>query len=289
MNPQLRTFLLSWDWSPAVVLEELLGAGLYAWGWRRLRQRAAARRLFPAWHAWCFASGLLALALALLSPIAAYDDRFLFLHMVQHLLLLLVVPPLIWLGTPLLPMLWVYPANMRRWIGRRLIRRRRFRQLGSLLTHPLVAVLCYLVTIAVWHLPVCYNLAQGQTVWHESEHLFFLGAGLLYWWPVVHPTGGRLRLGAGADIVYLMAAGVEGGILGGILTFAAQPLYVAYEQFPRLWGLSAQLDQQLAGIIMWLGGGLIYTAWVMIQFTRMIQHEDQELARQASLVGNESR
>ena len=159
----------------------------------------------------------------------------------------------------------------------------------GLLTHPLSTLTLYLTMIAVWHLPAWYDRAQGQAALHELEHALFLGTALLYWWPLVPRPGRHQHLRDGAELLYLMVAGVEGGVLGGILTFAAQPLYRTYQQMPHLGGLSVVLDQQLGGIAIWLGGGLIYAGWVFVCFVRMVQREERVWARRlAGLRGTAS-
>jgi putative membrane protein len=116
-----------------------------------------------------------------------------------------------------------------------------------------------------------------------------LGTALVYWWPLVPQPGGRSWLRDGADLLYLMIAGVEGGVLGGVLTFAARPLYATYQQVPHVGAWSVVLDQQLGGIAMWLGGGLVYAGWVFVSFVRMVQREERAWARRlAGLRGRTS-
>jgi putative membrane protein len=279
MTASVRAVLSAWEVSPVLVGGRVLLAGRYAGGGWRSRQRPGGRVVVPGWRGGCFGGGLLALVLALLSPLAAYDDRYFWVHMVQHLLLLVVAPPLLWLGLPLVTLLWVLPAGARHAPGHRLAHWRWRRRLVGVLTHPLVALLLYLAMVALWHLPPWYDRAQGQSALHETEHALFLGTALLYWWPVVPRPGSRQRLHDGADLLYLMIAGVEGGVLGGVLTFAAQPLYATYQQAPQLGGLSVVLDQQLGGIAMWLGGGLVYAGWVFVSFVRMVQREERAWAQ----------
>ena len=114
-----RGFWFSWPNEPLLSVGLFLAAAFYVLGWRRLARQAPGVS-GPTWRLWCFASGLLALGLSLLSPIAVYSEQLFFMHMIQHLLLLLIAPPLLWLGAPLLPTLWALPADWRRVVGRRL-------------------------------------------------------------------------------------------------------------------------------------------------------------------------
>ncbi len=146
----------------------------------------------------------MAIAVALLSPIATYVRFFFFMHMAQHMLLIFVAAPLLWLGAPLLPTLWSLPRVLRRGIGRWGAPGHPVRQVLGLLVHPVVATLVVIGTVATWHVPVFYDPAQGPTPIHELEHLTFLSSALLYWWLVAHPTGGRRRLSRQMAIPYLL-------------------------------------------------------------------------------------
>jgi cytochrome c oxidase assembly factor CtaG len=267
-NPTLVDLLSAWSWDPSMLAGVVLAASLYSRGWWRLRRRNHGGPL--AWRIWCYGSGLVALALALLSPIATFDDQLFSLHMLQHMLLLIVAPVLIWLGAPLLPVLWGLPARTRRSLGRLAGPSTAVHRFGHHLTYAPVAAALYLAAIAIWHIPALYDAAQGGSLLHALEHLTFLGLGLLYWWPVIHPSGGTRRLEY--SIPYLMLAGAEGGLLGGTLTIVNHPLYPIYEQATRLWGLSALDDQQLGGMIMWALGGIAYgvVSLTLVLFTTLL-------------------
>ncbi len=279
MSPELRAFLASWSWEPSIVLALLLAAALYTAGWRQLARRGRGRAAPALWRAWCYAVGLAVIALALLSPIATYVSLFFFMHMIQHLLLIMVAPPLLWLGAPLLPVLWGLPADLRRGVGRLFARGHPVRRVFHVLTHPLVACGLYLVVVAFWHLPTFYDAAQGRTLVHDLEHLTFLGTGLLYWWPIVHPAGGRRRLGYFAAIVYLFPPLLEGNLIGALLTFATQPVYATYQRVPRIWGLSVLDDQQLGGLIMWVPAGMMWLIPLFVMLTLALQQEERTVRR----------
>lgn len=246
----------------------VLAAGLYARGWRRLRAHGA-RALAPG-RAWCYAAGLGTIALALLSPLSAYSGLFFFLHMIQHLLLVMVAAPLVLLGAPMLPVLWAFPRSARRELGRLFVPGHPVQRVFSALTHPLVAAPLYLANLAVWHVPALYDAAQGYTATHYLQHLLFLGTGLLYWWPVVHPSGGRRRLEYAPAILYLLPPLFAGNAIGALLTFADAPLSATYKVAPRIWGLSALEDQQLSGLIMWIPAGMTYIIPLSILLTLLL-------------------
>lgn len=153
------------------------------------------------------------IGIALLSPIGTFDEALFFLHMTQHLLLLIVAPVLLWLGALLLPALWGLPPGLRRDTGQILAPRTRTHRVFRTLTTGLVSALIYLMVIAIRHLPRYYDAAQGETFVHYLEHAMFLGSGLLYWWPVIHPGGGRRRLEY--TVPYIGVAVTEGGCSAG--------------------------------------------------------------------------
>lgn len=282
MSPELAAFLASWSRDPTILVGLALAAGLYARGWRRLQARGT--RVLAPWRAWCYAAALGVIGLALLSPLSSFSSLFFFLHMIQHLLLIMLAAPLLLLGAPLLPLLWALPLPARRGLGQLFAPGHPVARLFSALTHPLVAAPLYLVNLAAWHLPVLYDAAQGRTFVHDLQHVLFLGFALLYWWPVIHPTGGRRRLGYAPAILYLLPAFFEGNAIGALLTFAGAPLYATYRQAPRVWGLSALEDQQLGGLIMWVPGGMMYLIPLGILLALMLNQEERA-ARRAEAQG----
>lgn len=123
------------------------------------------------WRSWCFFGGLATIGLALQSPLATYSGHLFFLHMIEHMLLMVIAPLLLLLGAPLLPMLWALPKNMRRPVGLLFAPCSMVHRVFHLLTAPGMTLTVYVVVLAVWHLPVMYDAAQGPTVIHELEHL----------------------------------------------------------------------------------------------------------------------
>ncbi len=273
----LRAFLLSWSFEPEVVMGIALAGGLYARGWLRLRRRGRGGRILKPWRAWCFGGGLLAVAVALLSPIATFDSLFMFMHMIQHLLLVMIAAPLIWLGAPLLPMLWAFSRGNRRRLGRLLHPSHPIHRVFHFLTRPGIALPIFVVVIVAWHFPPLYDAAQGRTLIHDLEHATFFGAALLYYWPIIHPTGTKRRMSYAAGIIYLFPAKITGFAIGATLSMAQTAWYQTYIDAPRLWGLSALDDQQLAGLIMWIFGGLLYIVPLLILVVAMIREDEGDV------------
>ncbi len=279
------SILLAWSPDPLILLPLLAGGALYAMGWRRLRRSGREQPFLPTWRAWCFAGGLLVIVLALLSPIDALADQLFWAHMVEHLLLILVAAPLLLFGAPLLPILWGIPSGDRRAVARLfLVRRSPIHRVFTWLTQPLVSGVLFIVTIGYWHIPVFYDAAQGRTLIHDLEHLMFFVTALLYWWPVIHPTGGKRRLGYGLAIFYLLPPSIEGALVGAFLTFAPTPIYATYRHVGTLFGLTGQEDQQLGGLIMWIPGGLVYLAGVFTCLAMFFKQEEQKAQQYTPVV-----
>jgi cytochrome c oxidase assembly factor CtaG len=271
----------AWSLDPAVLLGVGLAAVLYARGWQYLRRRGS--RVATTGKAVCFGAGLALILVALVSPIGTYDSDLFSLHMTEHLLLTVGAPPLLLLGWPLVPLLWGLPQQERRGAARWLRPHGALFRMGSVLARPSVAVTVFVTVFALWHVPVLYDGAQGQTVVHYAEHALFFVAALLFWWPIVHPGGGARALGRIAAIGYVSIPMLEGTLIGALLTFAQRPFYATYLAAPRLTGLSPVDDQQLAGLIMWIPGGLVYGAailWLLAALLRDEEAADAEESRE---------
>jgi putative membrane protein len=234
----------TWNWEPSVLLgcQVLILAYMIV-----LRFRLPKRALF-------YLAGVLILLLDLVSPLDMLAHTYLFsAHMVQHLILVLVVPPLLLLGLPaqLMQRILCLPGLNR---------------LERVLSRPIVAWFLGVGTLWLWHVPFLYNMALEILGLHVAEHLSFLVTATIFWWPVLGPLPGR-RLPPLMAIIYLFTAGVANSLLGIILTFAPPGLYPAYLNpidwyglLPLLrtdWGISPAVDQQLGGLLMWIPGGLI--------------------------------
>lgn len=277
MSHDVVAVLTAWSWEPGLLLWVGLGIWLYWRGWRRLRRARRGRP--PAWRGWCFVLGIATLALALFSPISTYSSLLFSVHMVQHLLLMLATAPFLLLGAPFLPVLWGLPPDLRRRLARWLVPGHPLARLGHLVTIPLAAAGLHLGALFFWHIPLFYDAAQGPTLVHELEHWTFFGTALLYWWPLIHPGGGRRRLGYGAGILYLIPVILATNALGALIGLAEQPIYRTYLAVPRVAPLSVVQDQQLGGLIMWVPGGMLYLIPIFTLIVLLLGREEREAAR----------
>jgi putative membrane protein len=251
MNTTADLLLHGWEVHPTVVAGCL---ALIAWHF------AAAPRLVR--YAAPFLLGVLILCLALISPIDPLGDAYLFsAHMLQHLLLILIVPPLLILG--------LAPQRAAAWMSHP-----RTRQAESVLGRPVVAWSSNMLMMVIWHLPALYNAANANTAIHIVEHLTFLVTGCMFWWPIVTPLQGE-RMQPGPAMLYLFGAAVVSTLLGIVITFLPAGLYHPYlhpvDELGALhlirdtWGISAAEDQKLAGLIMWVPGCSIYFAAMLVE------------------------
>ena len=232
--------LWTWTWDPTVIAGTLaLGAG-YAWLFRGRAQRTGWSPLARVY----FAAGLLTLFLALESPIDVGGDRYLFsLHMLQHLLLAMVVPPLLLLGVP-----------------------EQWRAFDRVRVSPLLANIGFNLVFALWHLPLLYQSTLRSEPIHVLEHLTFLAAGVVFWWPIVVPSDQRHGLSVVGKIAYLAFAGVPPTILGLAFILSPAVVYPFYAAAPRVTPLSPLDDQVAAGLVMFGLGNIIYFIAIWIIF-----------------------
>jgi putative membrane protein len=227
---------------------------LYATGVRELWRRGGRGAGVRPWRAAAFAAGVLAVAVALAPPLDRLAHELFSVHMVQHLLLVLVGAPLLALGRPLAPVLWALPPELRRRAGPLV---RGGRALAARPVWPLATLLLHAAVVWAWHAPAPYGAALGSAALHGAEHATMFGTALLFWSAVV-ASGAHGRLGQTAAVLVVFGTAVQSGGLGALLTFAPSPLYAGHEAAAAARGVDALADQQLAGLLMWIPGGLVY-------------------------------
>ncbi|MCH7706813.1 MAG: cytochrome c oxidase assembly protein, partial [Chloroflexi bacterium] len=245
-----------WEWHfhPDVVLGVLLLEGLYLMGVGPWRRRYGLASEVKSGQVVLFSLGVLVLFVSLTSPIHHLANNYLFsAHMVQHLLLVLVVPPLILAGTP-------------DWLVRPLFRPRLVLAAARYLTSPLIAFLLFSTVIAVWHLPELYGWALRSELGHITEHLVFIGASVVMWWPVLSPLPEVPRASYPVQVIYLFGLTVPMGFVGAAITFSRRVIYDWYDTVPTLWGLATVLDQQIGGLIMKIVGALVFLGVMTVVF-----------------------
>ena len=204
-------------------------------------------RAVPVARQAAFLGGVLTMALALLSPLDDLSDHYLFTaHMLQHLLLTLVAAPLFLLGLP-------------GWLFRDLLKRTRLTPVARRLRHPLFAFGLFNLVFTVAHVPALYELALANEPIHAAEHLVFVGTAVLMWAPILSPAPDVVpRYPPLGQVLYLFLQSIPSGLVGALLSASGTAVYTTYVLAPRISPLSAYEDQQLGGLIMWVGTGFYF-------------------------------
>lgn len=258
-----RFMLVAWDFDLSIVIG---CAALLAVYFGANRFRAGREALW-------FTGGVLALLLALVSPLDPLSDTYLFsAHMLQHLILVLIVPPMLLLG-------------ISRSLAEQIIAPRPIARVQSVLGNPMVAWTIGNTVLWIWHLPVLFSATLANEGVHIFEHLCFLVSATIFWWPLLSPIPGK-RMDPLLALAYLFAASLSSGLLGIILTFAPASIYPAYLHpqdslgiLPSIrtgWGLTPEIDQALGGLLMWVGGGVVFLAAIIQVLVRWYREGEPE-------------
>ncbi len=276
-----RGIALAWSWPVLPALLIILSAIVYLRGWRAL-QATRAREL-PPWRAAMFLLGLLMLWIALASPIDALDDYLLCAHMIQHFLLMSVVPPLLWLGAPVVPMLRGVPRPIIRAL-RPAFASHWLQGFVHVLSRPLFAWLLMNVAYLGWHVPAAFELTLRSETTHSVEHLTFLLTSMLFWWIVLLPWPARAHGSRWIVIPFLLSADIVNTILSATLVWAGRVLYPSYAQAERVSHLTALQDQVLAGSEMWVLNSLVFLVPVAVLVMQLLTPKSLRLRPVAAKV-----
>lgn len=214
----------------------------------------------------CFPLGLVVMFLSLNGPLHDISDFYLFTgHMVQHLVLTIVVPPLLLLGTP-------------GWMLRPALQYPLVARIAQFITGPRAAFTIFNLVLASWHLPPLYNSAMYYHEVHILQHLMFLVASVLMWWPLLSPLPELPRLSYPGQMLYSFVMTLPMTVISVFIVYADHVLYPAYASSPRLWGLSPLEDQRLGGLIMWIPGGLFFYLLASVVFIRWATSQRDDAA-----------
>ncbi len=258
------------DWSFPIPLTMFLALVVFCYvrGWTHLRK--AFPRIITLGHMAAFMGGIFSIWVAVASPLAALDDELLTVHMVQHLLLMAVAPPLILLGRPALSLLHGLPKRFVQGIVGPFLRWAPVRQLEKIITRPVFCWIAATMTVIGWHLPTAFALGLHSAAWHEIQHASFLMAGLLFWWPVIRPWPSISRSPQWSLPLYLFLATLPCDALSAFLTFCGRVVYPSYLLAPRSFEISALQDQEWAGVLMWVCITFIYMAPALALTVRIL-------------------
>lgn len=271
------TFWNTWTFDPLTLIGLLALLALYTRGLWRSRGRSGG--LFPWWRPAAFYAGWAALLLGAVSPIDGLSGELFLMHMVQHMLMMMVGPPLMLVGAPVVPVLRGLPAILRADLAIPLLQMRRVRKALGFLASPPTAWLVFVFTVWVWHIPALYNEAVTNEALHYLQHVTFVSAAIFFWWIAIDPVPLKPRLSYALRLLYLFLATLQSTVLAAIITLSEDVLYSYYETVPRLWGLTPAEDQMIAGLIMWIPGAGIYFSVLSILFFVMLARDNERMRR----------
>jgi putative membrane protein len=284
----------AWNLEPSILIPIVLSIAIYLWGMHNVWQRAGRGHGITRRHWMSFIGAILMLILALVSPLDALSGELFSAHMVQHLILILATAPLLVLSDFQLAFLWTLPRGQAQTIGSSANQTRR-----SVLTHPVFVWILFTATMWIWHASTLYESALRNEGIHTLEHLLFLFTAILFWWVLFKHTRPD-HLHYAMTVPFLFLTVMRSGILGALMTFTSQPWYATYASSTPHWGLTALQDQQIAGLIMWMPGGAVFTlltigyfaAWLRAlerrsakRESQAAQHKDEDLKKKARFNG----
>lgn len=261
-NLGLDFWLTQWNLDPSILIGTALIVGAYFYAIGPLRKRyqfeqVRRRQVFS------FLLGMLIMFLALVTPLDELGDSYLFsAHMLQHLCITMVGPPLLLVGTP-------------EWFIKPIVRNPVLFSIAKFLTMPIIAFTLFNVDFWLWHAPPLYNATLENEGIHIFEHITFIVFAVINWWPIFSPSKDLPRLSLGGQVLYLFFSGMPTVALGAGLTFLP-PLYAPYLSAPRAWGISAATDQQLGGLIMWIPGSICYICVMSTLFISWMQKQEAQ-------------
>lgn len=244
-----------WTADPSAIAIAGISSAIYVRGVRVLWAGGASRGI-QRWEAACFAAGQLSLLVALVSPIDRLSDILFSAHMTQHEIIMLVAPPLVVLGRPWVAALWALPRDTRV-RARVFLARPRARRLWRSLTSPITAVVVHGAVVWAWHVPLLFEAALRDERVHAVQHATFFVTAALFWWAILRGRYGRLGYGLAVALVF--ATAMHTSVLGALVTLASRVLYPLHVVRGQAYGIDAQEDQALAGIVMWVPSGVLLT------------------------------
>jgi cytochrome c oxidase assembly factor CtaG len=255
-----------WTFEPSVIVGVLALSLIYVKAWLRARQPGEPHP--PGFGRLAlFAAAMFCVLAALISPIDTLATDVLLIHMVQHLLLLDLMPICLIL-------------SLTKGILRPAMRQMtRIERRAGVLGHPAFAVFLYVFMMYLWHIPVMYDTAVAHGDIHILEHVCFSVAGTLYWWHLLSPIRGRMRLGGMGPVAYMVTTKLFVGVLGIVLAFSTSPLYAWYVHRIHYWNLRPRVDQNLAGLLMALEQSIVMGIALVYLFVRMLVESEREAQR----------
>jgi putative membrane protein len=254
---------LEWTFDPWIVVPLLVASVLYALGAMKLSRRSRSRR-FPNWPGVAFWSGVIMLVIALVSPVHYLGEHLFTFHMIEHEIVMAVAAPLIVLARPIGVLFWGLPRPLRRG-AMRVVKSLPVATLWNVATAGIVATALHAAAIWIWHVPALFDATVTNILLHRLQHLSFFITAIFFWWAVIW----RETRGAGAWHIFLTM--LHTSILGALIALAPRVAYMSQTQYAGEWGLTPLEDQQLAGIVMWVPGGIVYASAALAMLAGLIR------------------
>jgi cytochrome c oxidase assembly factor CtaG len=261
---------LDWNWNPLLGAALLLPAWAYAHGVMHLWRGGHGGRGVTHAQVAAFVAGMVGLAVALISPMDTLGHQLLSVHMLQHLLLMLIVPPLLVIGAPPSIFLWVLPLRWRRRVGAWGAHGSLLGRVWRIVSAPFAAWLLHAAAIWLWHVPGLYEAALTDPFVHWLEHVSFFGTAWLFWHAALRVEN-RLP-----GILLLFTTALHTSILGALMTFSNTVWYPIYVPLAAAWGVDVLEDQRMAGLIMWMPGGILYLIAILWLFAGVLRQADDD-------------
>lgn len=272
-TPQGWGVLLHWTLTNPLLLLPLAAGILYALG---LRHWPRPWTLRP-WAPYSFYLGLALTVAALAGPLDALADDLFSMHMIQHMVLMMIGPPLLLLGAPTTPILRGLPASFKKSVVSPLMQSSGARSIYRFLAHPVTIFVSFSTTVWMWHFVTgAYEMATQHSWLHIGEHWTFIATAMLFWWVIIDPKPLRSRLSYPIRILFMGATMIQQVALGAFITYRETVLYPYYATRPRLWGITAVSDQQLAAMYMWIGGTMVLTISLVIIIAMWFDREERK-------------
>jgi putative membrane protein len=273
-DPDPRSWWLRWTFPPLVMLNLALAFSFYGRGVYNLWRKGGVGKGISRRQVGAFGAGLVVLLLALASPIDALSDELSYMHMIQHMLLMNVAAPMLVLGSPGQAILWVLPLRWRQRVGQVLFRTGSWKSAWYLLWQPVLMWSIFAFALWIWHLPVLYEAALANELFHDFQHFTFLVAAVLFWRVLLDPVS-RLRLNRGVAVIYLFTTSLHATVLGVFMALAPKVWYSGYAATTGFWNLSPLEDQQLAGLIMWMPACMVYAVVAAVVFVLWLEEPNR--------------
>jgi putative membrane protein len=248
----------AWNFDPWLLIPLILTILIYGWGLWKVWQRAGVGRGISLRRLASFVAAVLALILALVSPLDDLSEVLFSAHMTQHMILMLVAAPLLVISNFPLALLGALRRPSARALAQGVNHSQPFSLAWQFLNKPVSAWSLFALMLWVWHAPRLYEAALQDETLHTFEHLIFLATAMLFWWVLFKQTTQK-HLHYGMAILYLFTTVLHSGVLGALMTFTSEPWYPYYAPLVSVWGLTPLQDQQLAGLIMWIPGGAVFS------------------------------